>query len=35
MTDPDRAPFFSGRNVPLWIGVILAVVVAGLMVWRP
>lgn len=35
MKQSERTPFFSGRNIPLWIGVVLAVVIAGLMVWRP
>ena len=35
MNDLRRTGFFSPRNVPLWLGVALAIVLACLMVWRP
>lgn len=32
---PARAPFFSLQNVPLWMGLFLAAVFAGLAYWTP
>jgi hypothetical protein len=28
-------PFLSPRNVPLWIGIVMMLVVAGLILWVP
>lgn len=33
MPDPERTPFFSFRNVPLWVGAFLAGVFGLLMVF--
>ena len=30
----EKSPFFSLRNVPFWMGLALAVVVACIIVWR-
>lgn len=34
MRDTDRDPFFSVRNIPLWVGVFLAGVIAVLAILR-
>lgn len=34
MNSKDRAPFFSARNIPLWVGVFLAGVIAVLAILR-
>ena len=35
MTELPKTPLLSPRNVPLWMGLALALVMAGLMVWQP
>lgn len=30
MTEPEKTPFLSIRNVPLWMGLALALVVAAM-----
>ena len=29
----ERTPFLSLRNVPLWVGLVMISILAGLMVW--
>lgn len=32
--DPfEKTPFLSPRNVPLWAGVVMALIIAGLIFW--
>lgn len=33
MPDPDKTPFLSLRNVPLWMGLAIAGVVAAMVIW--
>jgi len=33
MTPIEETPFPSPRNVPLWAGVVLILVIVGLIVW--
>lgn len=33
MNELEKTPFFSPRNVPLWGGVLLVLVVIALVVW--
>ena len=35
MTPIDKTPFFSPRNVPLWVGLIMAAIFAVLMYGHP
>jgi hypothetical protein len=35
MTAIDKTPFFSPRNVPLWVGLVMAAIFAALMIWAP
>jgi hypothetical protein len=33
MTDPQKTPFFSPRNVPLWAGAALVAAVMAMVWW--
>lgn len=33
MSPLDKTPFLSPRNVPLWAGLVLVLIVVGLIVW--
>jgi hypothetical protein len=35
LAPPDKAPFFSARNIPLWACLVLIAAVAGLIVMVP
>ena len=33
MTPLDKAPFLSPRNLPLWAGVVLVLIVVAMILW--
>lgn len=33
-SESPKTPFFSLRNVPFWMGLALALVVASIIIWR-